>query len=72
MPSWSQILDDVQIFQDQVGRLNVLRQQYIEAISQNTGRNVIAYYSGWLKAENIPNVIINDQCECFYECDSWA
>lgn len=61
MPSWSQILDDVQIFQDQVGRLNVLRQQYIEAISQNTGRNVIAYYSGWLKAENIPNVIINDQ-----------
>lgn len=23
MPSWSQILDDVQIFQDQVGRLNV-------------------------------------------------
>lgn len=61
MPSWSQILDDVQTFQDQVGRLNVLRQQYIEAISQITGRNVIAYYSGWLKAENIPNVIINDQ-----------
>lgn len=61
MPNWSQILDDVQTFKDQLGRLNILRQQHIVEISQITDRNVIAYNFGWLKAENIPNMIINNQ-----------
>lgn len=61
MPSWSEILDEIQIYQDQIGKLNSLRQKYIEQIANITGRNVIAYYSGWLKSSSIPNIEINDQ-----------
>lgn len=61
MPRWSDILDDVQTYPDQIGRLNELRKNHIKRIAETTGRNVIAYYSGWLKASNVPNVEINDQ-----------
>lgn len=61
MPSWSEILDEIQIYQDQIGKLNSLRQSYIEQVSDITNRNVIAYYSGWLKSSSIPNIEINDQ-----------
>ena len=61
MPSWSEILDEIQIYQDQIGKLNSLRQSYIEQVSNITNRNVIAYYSGWLKSSSIPNIEINDQ-----------
>ena len=36
------------------------RHSYLEEISRLTGRNVIAYYSGWLKYPQSPNAIIND------------
>ena len=61
MANWSEILDDVQTYQDQIGRLNQLRQKYIEKVAEITQRNVIAYYSGWLKKNDAPNLMINDQ-----------
>ena len=36
-------------------------EQYLNKIHSITGRNVIAYYSGWLKAPDAPHVSIDDQ-----------
>lgn len=46
MANWSEILDDVNTYQDSIGRLNAIRQEKLEKISSLTGRNVISYYSG--------------------------
>lgn len=61
MANWSKILDEVQTYQDSIGKLNELRQIYIAKVAELTGRNVIAYYSGWLKDGDLPNVEVNDQ-----------
>lgn len=60
MANWSDILDDVNTYQDSIGRLNSIRQENLEKISTLTGRNVISYYSGWLKNPEAPNIQIND------------
>ena len=60
MANWSEILDDVQTYQDSIGRLNTIRQEMLVKINQLTGRNVISYYSGWLKTSDAPNLSIND------------
>lgn len=60
MANWSDILDDVQTYQNSIDRLNTIRQEYLEKINSITGRNVISYYSGWLKNSNGPNLQIND------------
>ena len=60
MANWSEILDDVNTYQDSIGRLNAIRQEKLEKISSLTGRNVISYYSGWLKNPEAPNIQIND------------
>ena len=61
MANWSKILNEVQTYQDQIGKLNELKSKYLKDISNITGRNVIAYYSGWLKDGTAPNISINDQ-----------
>lgn len=40
--------------------LDGLREKYLKKLSSKTGRNVIAYYSGWLKSGKDQNVDIND------------
>lgn len=60
MVNWSEILEDVQTYQDSIGRLNTIRKDVLQTISNITGRNVISYYSGWLKSSDIPNLHIND------------
>lgn len=60
MVNWSEILDDVNTYQDSIGRLNAIRQEKLEKISSLTSRNVISYYSGWLKNPEAPNIQIND------------
>lgn len=60
MANWSEILDDVNTYQDSIGRLNAIRQENLEKINSITGRNVISYYSGWLKNPEAPNIQIND------------
>lgn len=37
-----------------------VRRKYLKALSEKTGRNVIAYYSGWLQKPNIKGVEIDD------------
>lgn len=38
-----------------------MRIKYLKKINSITGRNVIAYYSGWLKGRNVPNTGIEEQ-----------
>lgn len=60
MANWSEILEKVNTYQDSIGKLNELRQSYLDSIFTITGRNIISYYSGWLKNPNAPNTSIND------------
>jgi ATP-dependent protease ClpP protease subunit len=50
MPDWKEILDEI-------GRTgsthDVIRRQYLERLSDLTGRNTIIYYSGWLQKPDL-------------------
>ena len=46
--------------QEPLVKLTELRRNYLKCISSITGRNLITYYSGWLKYPGAPNVEIND------------
>lgn len=61
MPSWSNILDKVQTLSTEGQELNKLRSQYLNEIHSITGRNVVAYYSCWLKTPGAPNSSVTDQ-----------
>jgi len=60
MPKWSSILNEVEASSNIQRTLALKRHNYLEKISSLTGRNTIAYYSGWLKYPNKPNVGINE------------
>jgi hypothetical protein len=50
MPSWSQVLKEIENDQTQARTcLDVIRRKYLRKLHSHTGRNVIAYYSGWLQ-----------------------
>lgn len=42
MPSWNEVLAEL-------SGPDVIRRRYLKKLSEHTGRNVIAYYSGWLQ-----------------------
>ena len=66
MPTWGELLSEIQPKTAPDGKvipgadLNQLRGKYLNELSKLTGRNVIAYYSGWLKPGRKHNVDIND------------
>ena len=60
MPSWSNILNEVEASANVQRTLVSKRQHFLNEISSLTGRNVIAYYSGWLKYPTAPNVSITE------------
>lgn len=41
--------------------LDTVRRKYIAQIHSHTGRNVIAYYSGWLQGRNPADAMVNDK-----------
>lgn len=61
MPDWNEVLKEIQ-GQKPVNPIDDIRRKYLKALADKTGRNVIAYYSGWLSgpAQN-PKFIINDE-----------
>lgn len=61
MPSWSEILTDINLYSNTGNELDKKRKEFLNKIHSITGRNVIAYYSGWLKAPDAPHVSIDDQ-----------
>lgn len=66
MPSWGELLGELHPRTDTSGQsipalsFDELRTKYIMKLSQKTGRNVVAYYSGWLKPGKTQNIDIND------------
>ncbi len=57
MPSWSDIVHEVQKTQSQC---DYVRRKYIRELADYTKRNVITYYSGWLNNQGLDDADIND------------
>lgn len=63
MPNWKGVMEEIQatgVAGDKFA-FDTVRRKYIKKIHETTGRNVIAYYSGWLQKPNSPDAIINDK-----------
>ena len=61
MPSWSEILKDVDQYSNAGLELDKKRKEFFNNIYAITGRNIIAYYSGWLRRPDAPHISIEDQ-----------
>lgn len=66
MPNWREILQQVEAEkadheQKAQQALDQVRRQYLAKLHEATGRNVIAYYSGWLSKPNIAQTEISDE-----------
>jgi ATP-dependent protease ClpP protease subunit len=64
MPNWSEVLSEIQEEGQKnpgINPLDTVRRKYLKKISEITGRNVIAYYSGWLQKPNAPDTAVNDK-----------
>lgn len=57
MPNWSEVLKEIQQYP---GGLDNVRRKYLRKLSKITGRNVVAYYSGWLQKPSASNAAIVD------------
>lgn len=65
MPGLNEVIaqiNDLGAANPQISAPDVVRSQYINLLSEHTGRNIICYYSGWLctNGTNAPNLDIND------------
>ncbi len=58
MPNWGQVLAEIQGTRVD-NPLDTIRRKYLKIMHEYTGRNVIAYYSGFLQKNN-PNSAIDD------------
>lgn len=62
MPNWGDVFGEIQALQNQaVYAQNIIRHKYLKLLHEHTGRNIIAYYSGWLSKPNIALSEINDE-----------
>lgn len=50
MPNWSEILNEINIFNNP---FDSIRRKYLRALHEITERNVIVYYSGWLQKQEL-------------------
>ena len=57
MADWSKILIELQ---NSNGDFDGVRRRHLKSLHDNTKRNTIAYYSGWLQKQGAPNLTIND------------
>jgi hypothetical protein len=63
MPNWRDILFEIQKTQHAPpnSNLDIVRRKYLDLLFKHTGRNVIAYYSGWLQKPGSSDASINDK-----------
>lgn len=66
MPNWSEVFYEIQTLQGQaqnqaITAQNTVRHKYLKSLHEHTGRNVIAYYSGWLSKGYIHLSGVNDE-----------
>ncbi|OPA96937.1 hypothetical protein BFW87_11505 [Pseudomonas fluorescens] len=63
MPNWNDVLTEIAAEAQTHGEiaLDLVRRKYLAQLSAHTGRNTIAYYSGWLTSNpNNPQLYVND------------
>lgn len=60
MPSWNEVLEEIKDCK-RIDALDYVRRNYLKELNKKTGRNVIAYYSGWLQKPGINNSSISDE-----------
>jgi ATP-dependent protease ClpP protease subunit len=64
MPNWNEVLIEIQneqIKYPNINPLDTVRRKYLNQISSITGRNTIAYYSGWLQKPTASDTAVNDK-----------
>lgn len=73
MPNWSEVLQQIQHLQVQqlglaqqyqglaANAVALVRKNYLEKLHAKTGRNIIAYYSGFLSKPPLSGIEINDE-----------
>jgi len=63
MPNWKEVLEEInlEIKRKSPSPLDNIRRKYLKKIQEKTGRNTIAYYSGWLQKPGIADTVINDK-----------
>lgn len=76
MPDWKKVLQEIAV--EQVSRtesaFDFVRRNYLKQLCEHTGRNVIAYYSGFLSKPRIDGIDITDDDKngfmlCIHELD---
>lgn len=64
MPTWGQILGEIRTASNEGDKsaLDTVRNKYMRALSEYTGRNTIIYASKWTSGDSPPNIVsINDE-----------
>lgn len=66
MANWGEVLGEIRDLVVKAesardGAVDIVRRRYLEALHQHTGRNVIAYYSGWLSKPGLQQSDISDE-----------
>lgn len=64
MPNWSDVITEINdelLANPNQNPLDTIRRKYLKRISDITGRNAIAYYSGWLQKPNSQDTTVNDK-----------
>jgi ATP-dependent protease ClpP protease subunit len=64
MPNWNEALLEIQQAAAATPGQNpfdIVRRKYLKKISDVTGRNIIAYYSGWLQKPGAADTAVNDK-----------
>ncbi|HKK74728.1 MAG TPA: hypothetical protein VJ953_06635 [Saprospiraceae bacterium] len=64
MPNWNEVILEIQKEQEitpDKNPLDTVRRRYLKKIFEISGRNTIAYYSGWLQKSQAPGTAVNDK-----------
>lgn len=64
MPNWNEVIVEIQQEQQKnpdANPLDSVRRKYLKKISDISGRNTIAYYSGWLQKPQIAGTAVSDK-----------
>jgi hypothetical protein len=66
MPNWAEVLTDIQahdakLAHNATNAVDDVRRKYLQQLHAKTGRNVIAYYSGWLSNPGAYGIDVNDE-----------
>lgn len=62
MPNWGDVQNEILQYQSMAQRSHdLVRLKYLDQLHRHTGRNIIAYYSGWLSKPQVAGLEINDE-----------